>query len=503
MQDNKVKYLLNPDYFFLDDLDRVALRSKAKVNFDSNSGWLSFIHPFQANVLSAFLTPISIEGALEKLRPLYKFSRDVFEKNISFFIDNKVPIYSTVGEHSTYFPKNLLIKYNGEIIHKENCSPERIGCDFYEYNNVNLINDRLHKAPRTLLIVLTNRCKSRCVYCYADTFTKCNLLTYKELLPMILEAKSLNIDNIDLVGGEVFCHPEWSEFVEKLVSLDMSPTYLSTKIALSDNEIKLLKSTGYDNVVQISLDSVNSVTLNKMIGVKGEYLTELKNSIIKLIENGFKLQVNTVLTNHNSTIQEISALYDYIKSIKGLEYWELRIPEMSLYSTEDFIKSRATKTQLENIIRYAREHIIPDYQGTMIINQNALLHCYQSKTPNDNTFFGGSCGILREGLVLLPDGKASVCEQLYWHPDFIVGDIRTQTLEEIWQSEKAWNIYGRKGKYAGKYFECEGCSMSDNCDSQRRKCWVHIMRAYGRNEWQRADPLCTRSSIHIHQGLKY
>ena len=38
----------------------------------------------------------------------------------------------------------------------------------------------------------------------------------------------------------------------------------------------------------------------------------------------------------------------------------------------------------------------------------------QSKgKPNDQCFKGGSCGILENRLFVLPDGKVTLCEQLY------------------------------------------------------------------------------------------
>lgn len=41
----------------------------------------------------------------------------------------------------------------------------------------------------------------------------------------------------------------------------------------------------------------------------------------------------------------------------------------------------------------------------------------------------------------MPDGKVTICEELYWHPHFIIGDLKKQTLKEIWNSQKAKDIF--------------------------------------------------------------
>ncbi|MDY0324462.1 MAG: SPASM domain-containing protein, partial [Candidatus Carbobacillus sp.] len=42
---------------------------------------------------------------------------------------------------------------------------------------------------------------------------------------------------------------------------------------------------------------------------------------------------------------------------------------------------------------------------------------------------------------ILPDGQVTICEELYWQPNFIIGNILTNTIDEIWQSKKALDLY--------------------------------------------------------------
>lgn len=45
------------------------------------------------------------------------------------------------------------------------------------------------------------------------------------------------------------------------------------------------------------------------------------------------------------------------------------------------------------------------------------------------------------GVVILPNGDVTICEELYDHPAFILGNITRNSLKEIWNSQKAIELY--------------------------------------------------------------
>lgn len=44
-------------------------------------------------------------------------------------------------------------------------------------------------------------------------------------------------------------------------------------------------------------------------------------------------------------------------------------------------------------------------------------------------FNGAVCSALNSHLFILPDGKVTICEQLYWNPRFIIGDAKKSGLK--------------------------------------------------------------------------
>lgn len=69
---------------------------------------------------------------------------------------------------------------------------------------INLKQDRMHIAPQSILLMLTNKCVTNCKYCYADKNTKNVPMSTDEILHLINDAKRLKMSYIDVIGGEVF-----------------------------------------------------------------------------------------------------------------------------------------------------------------------------------------------------------------------------------------------------------------------------------------------------------
>lgn len=99
---------------------------------------------------------------------------------------------------------------------------------------------------------------------------------------------------------------------------------------------------------------------------------------------------------------------------------------------------------------------------------------YKGK-PNDQCFKGGSCGILENRLFVLPDGKVTLCEQLYWHPQFILGDLKEQTLAEIWQSPRAKALFEMGQTQFRENSACTKCHIFEFCRKNHRRCLVKVI----------------------------
>lgn len=488
--------ILNPDYHFKVDGKRVLLYSKRNVSPFSASDWLSVVHPYQAHILCRFSEYKTFEEHCKLIAEDFKITLQQAKLLVKQYVGNPTPVYSVFGSHKIVFPQNVLILSDKgqKIRNKETID------DFFDYSDFDLSNGRMQKAPHSLELILTTKCVTKCKYCYADKKTIYNELTTKEILDLIDNAAILKMSNIDIVGGEVFLKTDWDLILKRLVETDLTPNYISTKIPISEATVKELYDTGYNNVVQISLDSLNDKTLKKTIGAKLEYVDQMKETIKNLEKYGFKIQIDTILTKYNSTKDEIDVLFNYIKNIRNLVYWEIRVPEESIYSSS-FNEVKAQRKDLISIRQYINERIVPNAKIHIFCSDTALEEQFYKGTLEDECFKGGACSILQNRLFVLPDGKVTICEQLYWNPLFLVGDLKKQSLEEIWQSPKARAIYAMSKNTISKNSVCYRCHSYDICIKKHRKCIVKITKAYGAKHWDFPDPRCCNAPRVEHNYL--
>lgn len=478
--------MLNPDYHFRNDIHRMILYSTNRVQPYSALDWMSFVHPVQAQILFSFSEPHPMEWHYEDLKDKYRLTPEQVNKMIEPYVENEEAIYTEWGRDKIVFPKNMLLPYDkvGKQYQGRRNSHVNFVCQ-----NIDVKSERLYSGPLAMTLMMTSQCVTKCKYCYADKKTSYDPLPTREILRIIDKARDMNMSYIDVIGGEVFCHKDWAIIIKKLVDADLTPSYISTKVPIDRHHVEMLKETGYDNVVQLSLDSLDDEVLEKTIGSRPGYVQKMKTTIELLEQYGFKIQVDTILTRFNSHSWMIQQLYDYIHTLGNLIYWEIRVPGYSLYSPESFQEIRPTRESVENLRAFVEEGLKPKSDINILFSDDALDYPSYKGSRDEAYFKGGSCGALQSRLFVLPDGKVSICELVYWNPLFLVGDLRTDSIAEVWNSPKAVALYNQEKRIRSKS-RCSPCKVLDFCQENRRKCVVKVMQAYGQDNYDYPDPRC-------------
>ena len=91
---------------------------------------------------------------------------------------------------------------------------------------------------------------------------------------------------------------------------------------------------------------------------------------------------------------------------------------------------------------------------------------------------------------MLPDGKVTICEELYWHHSFILGDLSKESILDVWNSQKAKELQFLSTEKISADSACKQCEVFDNCHLYRGVCWKIILMAYGNEKWDFPDPRC-------------
>lgn len=103
--------VLNPDYHFKNDVDRVVMYSKKQVFYDSSKDCIGFIHPIQAMILGLFTSCEPKNVQFRKIGKHFNIPYDKIVELLSPYVCNTNPIYTVFNGKRILFPKNVLISH--------------------------------------------------------------------------------------------------------------------------------------------------------------------------------------------------------------------------------------------------------------------------------------------------------------------------------------------------------------------------------------------------------
>lgn len=488
------RYVFNHFYTLRHDKCRTIMFSPSHVSHDRHDesiDWVSYIHPVYAMLFSFFSTPVVLDEGINRISFFLDISKEQSKEIISVFIENKEEFHTIYSGHENNFPKNVIIP---ESKLKESMSIYKP--EMFVYEKIDLKSVRLYTAPLHMTFMVNNKCLTNCIYCYADRKTRNSMLEFDCVERIIRDASKEKIRMFNVDGGEFFLYPYWKKLLETLEAYDYSPELLSTKYPLNRDAIQYLSRRNMP--LQISFDSLVQGSLIKMVGDIPNYLERMKKSIYE-INNNLPFQVATILTVYNGNVEGLNSLFDFLRQFDNLKRWELRVAFKSLYSPHNFEKIQISQSSISKIANWI--DTIKEKSPFPIVwspgNQNSF---FSSKNGSAD-FPGSRCSANSTHMFVLPDGKVTICEQLYWNQNFLIGDLKYQTISEVWNSEKALYLADLPQDSFSKESFCHECKIFGKCQSFMNRCYANIMKAYGIEHWDYPDPRCVHAPNTISSNL--
>jgi radical SAM protein with 4Fe4S-binding SPASM domain len=442
---------------------------------------ICILHPIYAMIL-CFVDGCPIKEAVVKASNYLGIGKKEIMNIILPLIENK----KIIKGYESIFPKDFLIEY------KSGMERRKYNPDDFHCSNLNLKLSRL-KAPADIICNITMKCYTDCVYCYADRNGHLNYkMSPDKICNIIDEAYNLGVVSFKLIGGDIFQYKEWEIILEKLKSYGYNPC-LSTKYPLKEKDVCKLKEILDDKIpLQISLDTLISKNVQSILHVRGEQYKDDIISFIELLEKyEFNYIIHTVLNVYNDSLEDIKSIEDHIINRKFLREWFIDSAKCSMYLPYDYSYYKPSK---ENVIKIASylENLSKSINSfkihipKIVKNLNKIDQEKKSKIFNSRV----SCSGNVSSMYILPDGKVTICEELYWHPHFIIGDLNLNSIEEIWNSPKAHSLFYLNQSDISKDSPCSVCKDFKDCHSYKHVCWRDVILAYGSNNWDFPDPFC-------------
>lgn len=320
-------------------------------------------------------------------------------------------------------------------------------------------------TPSELHFSLTHACNFRCIYCFnASAERSENEMTTEKWLDLIRQARELDVLKCTLTGGEPTLHPGIHPILHELKKQDMLICLCTNGSAFDPEMGRLLQGS----TVQVSLDTDDPGIHHKLTGRNN--LDRVMNNIQKFVEYGASVQIKCVLTPFN--LNTVSTLYTTCQKL-GVGKLVLDRFDVSSCGRGD-TGLLITEKEMDEVRRSVRQV----YNGGKMQAVTAF-HPHVWKEREDII----PCAAFRRSLIILPDGEVSACEKILDIPEMRVGNIRANTLSEIWESERIDSILNPPRQKMDP--ECGRCGFMDYCHTG-----CYALKAYYGKQLFGKDPRC-------------
>ncbi|MBN2238965.1 MAG: radical SAM protein [Dehalococcoidales bacterium] len=351
-------------------------------------------------------------------------------------------------------------------------------------------------TPLTIMTFFTDRCQTDCIYCYVDK-------TYGPEMPMtrwrelIREMKELDIMQVGLDGGEPLARPDGLEFLEELIGNDMV-FLLSTKARFTKEHVSRLMDAGFRNKVrnyiernvQLSIDAWDDKLIERITG-SSVFKKNIIDTFDNFMEAGVEPRIKSVILpmNADQPLKVVEFFYP-----RGARQFRFSQYFRSFYrhSEDFFMKENSRRVFLEQLeeihSRYPDADIQDDFSGGVITDPDT------PRTTADKEKAWARRAGCAGGWTMLgvaPGGGAILCEMMLHREPYLLGDLNTQSLMEVWNSRKLLDfIYPPRDKFKGTV--CYDCPDFETCHWEKGYCYRDAYFSYG--TIYEAPPNCPRQN---------
>lgn len=487
--ENNTKYILNPAYILRNDISRIVLATLDLKDFESSklNNVVTFIHPMYAALLSFFNGERTLDHNLDLISKYFDITVQDAYNIVYKFINNKTNIAVEYDNNFFYFPKEILIEKQ-EKHQVRTYSPD----DFFIEEEIDVTTMRLN-IPLEASILINNRCLTNCIYCYADKrqIHDCTI-PFGRIEEIISEAKSLGIISFDIQGGELFLYKHWYELLATLFKHGYS-VYLSTKCPLTVDDISKLKELGVKEI-QISLDSIYSDDLKRNLKVGDNYHSAILETIKLLNDAGLAIKLKAVITAPIFNIGRMDDYVEYFKQFPNVDLIDFTAPAHSLYKTQqEFFEYRLSESQLNALIEFVnnkRTSCEDFFELSADVPEKQECKCMTFEQKKEAFYRRSKCTGNMSSFIILPNGDMGVCEETYFNKNLIMGNVLNNSILEVWNSERAKNMFFIPQSKFPKESPCSKCVEFSQCRYSCGVCWTDVMAAYGEENWLFPTPEC-------------
>jgi len=298
-------------------------------------------------------------------------------------------------------------------------------------------------VPEALRLETTNTCNLNCPMCDTGSSTReKGFMSTKLFEDSMIQAKAMGIKKASLhTIGEPFVYPKMTELVEIAENHNFLLNARSNGVLTKRIKSTYKKHSPSLPKVKISIDSADKNTYEKIR--EGAKFEDLIDSLEEIKRINKTRSNNKKLTIYNNVV--ISS--DNVFGIKDI---------FSVF--EPYIEPRNHVFSLAN---------------NMGLNKNF----FSNKQDFKNLFVPMvPCNAVINTLNILHDGRVSACQCREYNGDFIIGDLKENSLQEIYFGENVEKMREKHRTGKDLHPTCQDCQTMNASIKQIINVYIHYLR---------------------------
>jgi len=312
------------------------------------------------------------------------------------------------------------------------------------------------KVLHNVVWEITLKCNARCLHCGSSAGeSREDELSTEEALNLCDQFAELGCKAVNLIGGELFLRPDWKKIIQRLIENNVEVSIITNGIALTEDKIDFLADIRIQTL-GISLDGGSPETNDYIRQTPG-----LFNKIFNTMGYVQKKNLNAVAitTLNKLNILELPLFREKLMN-SPFKAWQIQLASPHGRMKNDLF--------LDLFEYYIAGLFFAGSRITVPMKQLAIicLHDfgYYSKVIPRHTSYSRwtGCSAGKHVLGVRSDGKVQGCLSIY-RDKFTEGDLRQQSLKEIWQSKKLCTWNKRLNRYLSLREFCKKCEFGLVC----------------------------------------
>ena len=330
------------------------------------------------------------------------------------------------------------------------------------FSNIHAIEQiPITSSPMDVELLLTHNCNLKCKHCFQSSelhSDKRTHLSTHEWEKIFIELEKANIYNVIISGGEPMMYPHFEQLLRKVTDLRMSFSILTNGMLISEKNLDIFKKKNVS--VTISLDGC---TAEQHEFLRGKNTFEhIVRTIDLMVKNGVNLNIAHVVNAHNKEHLEELILFLINKGVHHLSI-NLVEPEGRAFSNDFLLLS----PKEESLMRKKITQLQTNYSDRITIDFPNL--SYKENIDGYSKDEKVFCAAGTKRVAISSDGCVYPCVYAFNLPFLKIGDLKTETLQDIWEKESAWQLM-RGGITISQIDTCNSCKLHSFCSM--RNCRI-------------------------------